>query len=188
MVQTIAFRKTKDEFGWLSNMSPHSVTIFGHHARTAEHLFQALRFGIDTEEARIVLACASPMSAKLTAKALVRDRGERIYKTKPRSGDDLLNMALVVGLKVDQHPALAERLRATEDAHIIEDTSFRPQPDLYWGARRYGGIGEGPLVDLSVLDDLWCVTGPDPQEWLGKNHLGRTWMNRRHYISTPRMI
>lgn len=186
MVQTIAFRKTKDEYGWLSNMSPHSVTLLGHHARTAEHLFQALRFGLDTEEARVVLACASPMAAKLTAKALVRDRGELIYKTRPRSGDDLLNMALVVGLKVDQHPVLAERLRATEDAVIIEDTSFRPRPDLYWGARRHEGdpvVGEG--------DDAlrcWFVRGDKSQAWLGLNHLGRTWMNRRHYISTPRML
>lgn len=188
MVQTIAFRKTKDEFGWLSNMSPHSVTHQGHHARTAEHLFQSLRFGLDSEEAGVVLACTSPMSAKLTAKALVRDRGELIYKTKPRSGYDLLNMALVVGLKVDQYPALAERLRATGDAHIIEDTSFRPRPDVFWGARRYNGLDLEPSATPDPLSEVWMVQGGDPQGWIGENHLGRTWMVRRHYISTPRML
>jgi len=36
----IAFKKVKDPYGWLGNMSPHPIGEF----RTAEHLFQATRF------------------------------------------------------------------------------------------------------------------------------------------------
>jgi len=37
---TIAFKKVREAYGWMSNMSPHPIQTW----RTAEALFQALRF------------------------------------------------------------------------------------------------------------------------------------------------
>ena len=64
---TIAFTKTKAPFGWLGNMSPFPITHEGKEWRTAEALFQALRFE-DEEIKEAIRAERSPMGAKMVAK------------------------------------------------------------------------------------------------------------------------
>jgi predicted NAD-dependent protein-ADP-ribosyltransferase YbiA (DUF1768 family) len=65
---TIAFKKVKDAFGWMSNMSPHPLAIEdGNHLkhwRTAEAVFQAMRFD-SPSISEAIRECPSPMGAAI---------------------------------------------------------------------------------------------------------------------------
>lgn len=61
--QGIAFSKVREPHGWMGNMSPHPLEMFGKSWRTSEALFQAMRF---TDEAprEEIRSKTSPMAAK----------------------------------------------------------------------------------------------------------------------------
>lgn len=121
----ILFRKVREEYGWLSNMSPHPVDGY----RTAEALFQASRFE-DTAIQEEIRACTSPMAAKMVAK-----RHAAKMAIHPRSNADLELMRSVVRRKLEAYPEMARRLLATEDTEIVEDVTARPnESGLFWGA------------------------------------------------------
>jgi len=151
----IAFTKVKLPWGWLGNMSGHSVMFNGLRWPTAEALFQALRFAADDPVREAIRIQKSPMSAKMTAKAH-RDR----MAIAPQSAEDLDLMRAVVRLKLEQHMVNEEFarqvriLRSYSSALIIEDCSKRTHGSgLFWGAQHLGGD---------------C--------WKGHNYLGRIWM------------
>jgi ribA/ribD-fused uncharacterized protein len=150
---TIAFTKVKEPFGWLGNMSPHPVVYEDKEYRTAEALFQALRFKDPTIMEAIRLE-KSPMSAKMLAK---KHKAEMFLC--PMSGADVEVMRIVLRLKIEQHPELKEELLATGDETIVEDCTKRDRGSArFWGA---------VLVD---------------GEWQGENMLGRLWMNLRREL------
>ena len=65
----IAFTKVDLPFGELGNMSPHRITYEGKRYKTAEALFQALRF--EDEEIREELrSLASPMAVKMRPRSI----------------------------------------------------------------------------------------------------------------------
>ena len=64
----ITFTKNDLPYGWLGNMSAYPVRYRGKLYRTAEALFQALRFR-DEAVIEAIRANSSPFGAKLTAKA-----------------------------------------------------------------------------------------------------------------------
>lgn len=148
-------------------MAPFPVSFGGREWRTAEALFQALRFcdrggpqvALDghlvTDHLDVVEKIwrqKSPMAAKMVTKK-VRDR----MVVEPFSRHDLDNMRLVLRLKVEQHPGLAALLDATGDVELIEDCSNRMGGSgLFWGAARMP----------------WG-------RWVGENHLGKLWMELR---------
>lgn len=157
----IVFTTVRGAYGWLGNMSPHPIELrLGGHLdgiwRTAEHLFQAHRFGAPAivEEIR---AAKSPMTAKLIAK-----KNAALMDVVPRSVADIGAMRLVLGMKLHEHPQLGELLDATGDAFIVEDVTARPnESGLFWGARRSAAGHTGP------------------SRWVGTNTLGRLWMDWR---------
>lgn len=149
----VAFRKTKEPYGWLGNMSAHPVVHNGLVWKTTEALFQALRFSdpIIREEIR---KQTSPMGAKMFAKARLN-----LMTVKPQSAEDLDNMRLVIRLKIEQHLQLRSDLLATGDAIIIENcTSRQHGSGLFWGAA---------LIEC---------------EWKGENVLGKLWMELRNSL------
>lgn len=146
--EIIAFTKVRLPYGWLGNMSPYAITYLGYEYSTAEALFQCLRFK-DEEVIQEIWEQASPMAAKMKAK---KHREKMVIA--PASAEDVKNMAMVLMLKVDQHPQLKTQLLATGDATIIEDCTKRPRA-TFWGAA---------LVD---------------GKWKGENKLGKLWMELR---------
>jgi hypothetical protein len=146
----ILIRGVKEADGWLGNMSPFSLEHDGVLWRTAEALFQALRF--PPGDIRYAIQKErSPMAAKLRAKALAS-----AMIVAPRSPRDVDQMRDVLRLKLEQHPRLKVSLAATAPRVIIEDCSRRPSASgLFWGAAREG---EG---------------------WRGENRLGKLWMELR---------
>lgn len=139
----IAFTKVALPYGWLGNMSPHPINYEGKTWRTAEALFQALRF--DNEQDReAIRSQTSPMAAKLVAK-----RRKLNMVVIPGSDQDVDNMRLVLRLKVEQHPSLRRQLVDTGDAEIIEDCTNRRAS--IWGAQ----YGQGRWNGRNLLGSLW---------------------------------
>jgi ribA/ribD-fused uncharacterized protein len=159
MSNVIAFRRVREPYGWLGNMSPHSITFkFGDTPNTwptAEHLFQAVRFPMNSPIREQIRAERSPMAAKMMAKKYSAQ-----MVVQPRSDQDVGNMRFVLMCKLHEHEALGAELRATGDARIVEDCSARAnESGLFWGA---------------------CRDDRAPGGWWGLNKLGELWMSIRN--------
>lgn len=144
MAGIIRFNKTKEAYGWLSNMSAHPVKYNNVWWMTTEALFQALRFPESSKIREVIREQKSPMSAKMMAKKFVDQ-----MEVKPCSPRDVENMRLMLRLKIGVHKDLRQELINTGDAIIIEDcTSRKASP---WGARLVGNewVGE------NLLGRLW---------------------------------
>lgn len=154
----ISFTKVSLPWGWLGNMSPFPVVYEGEAYRTAEALFQAMRFDRNNPIREEIRAAKSPFQAKLLARA---HEDEMIVA--PRSSRDLDQMRLVLRLKVEQNSTtLRDELAAlmgSGERAIIEDCTRRPHGSgLFWGAA---------LIDTAA------------GVWQGENWLGRLWMEMR---------
>ena len=126
----IAFTKVSLPFGWLGNMSPHSVTWNDLTWKTAEALFQARRFAPDDPIIEVIRAQSSPMGAKMKSKTAASRR-----VIVPLSAEDVALMREVVSLKLAQHPELLGMLLSTTGRDLIEDCSKRARGSgLFWGA------------------------------------------------------
>ena len=151
----IAFTKVKLPYGWLGNMSPFPVPFAGLWWRTSEHLFQALRFPVDSPVRDLIRSQASPMAAKLLSKKYKARR-----TVTPLSAEDLENMRHCLRLKAGTHCQIREHLLNTGDRMLIEDVSGRPKKNDPWGMRLQG------------------------QMWRGENLLGQMWMELRADLAT----
>lgn len=162
----IAFRKVRAPWGWLSNMSPHPVHFEGYEWKTAEHLFQGLRFRAPDLWVRTVIRQqTSPMSAKMTAKRHLHNA-----VVVPRSPEDLDNMRKVLRLKLEQHADLRKALVATGESRLIEDVSARPsESGLFWGMR---------WIPAHIVEGVQIADG----HWEGQNKLGELWAEVRKEI------
>lgn len=151
----VVFRKVKDEFGWMSNMSAHPVRWEGEHYRTTEALFQCLRFSPDQVHIRnLIRSQTLPMDAKNVAKSFA---GE--MRIQERGGADMENMRTCLELKIATYPALRDALLTTGERTIIEDVTRRPEGSgLFWGAALEGDT------------------------WRGSNCLGVLWMDIREAL------
>ena len=65
-LRSVAFRKTKDRYGGLSNMaSGFPIVVNGIRIRTAEALYQACRYPTRPDVQRLIIEERSPMTAKM---------------------------------------------------------------------------------------------------------------------------
>ncbi len=150
----ITITKVKEPFGWLSLMSPHPIQYEGKTFRTAEALFQWLRFKDQPDVQKVILEQKSPIGAKMKA------RLNRAFLNRSEKWDesetDLALMKKCMELKVQQHPSLKDKLIDTGNAIIIEDcTTHDRESARFWGAVKVDG------------------------KWVGKNFLGKLWMEVR---------
>ncbi len=149
----ISFNKVDEPYGWMSNMSPFKVNYQGKIWPTTEALFQAMRFENNPEIQEMIRVQKSPMSAKMVAK---KTEYKKLKTVEATSEKDLDNMRICIGLKLDQHPQLKEKLKKTGNFEIYENIAKRKgKRHLFWGAE---------LVD---------------GEWMGKNWMGKIWMEKR---------
>lgn len=151
----VLIRRVAEPYGGLGNMSPHPIVYRGDEYRTAEALFQCLRFDDEAIQTRI-WEQSSPMAAKMIAK-----KHRDLMVVPPQSERDLENMQLVIGLKTDQHAEIERMLLETGDRAILEDCTKRASASgLFWGAARRDS------------------------HWEGSNWLGRLWMDLRSQIQS----
>lgn len=142
----IAFRKTGEAFGGLSNMAPgFPIIMLGHRIRTAEALYQACRFPHLPHVQRMILDEGSPMTAKMRSKP---------YRGDSRSDWDdvrvpIMKWCLRVKLAANWS-AFSTLLLETGDRPIVEDS----RKDDFWGAKPEAGTLEGRNVLGRLLMDL----------------------------------
>jgi ribA/ribD-fused uncharacterized protein len=152
----IAFRKTGEEFGGLSNMAPgYPITLLGQRIRTAEALYQACRFPHLPDVQRMILAETSPMTAKM--------------RSKPHRGDSradwdvvrvpIMKWCLRVKL-ANNWSSFSTLLLRTGDRPIVEDS----RKDDFWGAKPDADSLEGCNVLGRLLMELRTLLVKDPTE------------------------
>lgn len=137
------FRKTKDRFGGLSNMSAgFPLRINGTRILTAEALYQCCRFPELPDLQKIIIEQKSPMSAKMKGKP---------YRAQTRPDWDQVRIPIMywcLELKLAQNwSAFGELLIATGEHDIVEESGRDP----FWGALVEP---DGRLYGVNVLGRL----------------------------------
>jgi len=141
----ISFTKVDLPYGWLGNMVASPIEFNGLSWRTAEALFQSLRF----DDPLLIDFCQkakSPFGLKLSLK-----KHQHQMVIAPKSLEDIANMQSILRLKFSQHPNLKQQLIDTGDAILIEDVSARKSGNgKFWGAYLENGywIGDNMLGNL----------------------------------------
>lgn len=122
--------------------------------RTAEALFQVLRFDKYPDVQREIWEQKSPMGAKMKARKNreLLTRGEKWDESE----DDIPKMKLVLQLKLEQHPELKQKLLDTGNALIAEDCTTHDRESARW----------------------WGMVKKDGK-WIGENIFGEIWMKIR---------
>lgn len=143
----ISFRKTNEKFGGLSNMAAgFSLNINGIIVRSAEHLYQAMRFPVNPEIQQEILSEYSPMTAKMISKKY-RDKYTRPDWDKVR----ISVMRWILEVKLSQNwETFGHLLLETGDKAIVE---VSPN-DRFWGAVVSGDIYEGTNALGRLLMDI----------------------------------
>lgn len=146
MNEFIGFKKVKDEYGWMGNMSPHPVEYDGKVWKTCEALFQSLRFDNDMIK-EIIRSEKSPMGAKMKSKSF---RNNRVVKEM--SKEDVENMRMVVKLKFDNYEWIRKELKKLKGMIIYENVDKRKGGrNSFWG----GYVVNGVLIGDNVMGKIW---------------------------------
>jgi ribA/ribD-fused uncharacterized protein len=130
LADTIAFHKTRAEYGGLSNMAAgYSLNINNIIIPSAEHLYQACRFPHNTQLQFEIINEPSPMTAKMIGRrniSLTRHDWDQVrYKI----------MQWVLEVKLSQNwESFGNLLFSTGSKHIVE----RAPKDKVWGAVQEG--------------------------------------------------
>jgi type I restriction enzyme, S subunit len=140
---SVVFLKTNDKFGGLSNMaSGFPLEVNGLHILTSEALYQACRFPHMPEIQRLIIAQASPMTAKMKSKP---------YRRNSRSDWNRVRVKIMrwcLRVKLAQNwPKFSQLLLATGDLPIVEQS----RRDDFWGAKP---VDNQTLVGMNVLGRL----------------------------------
>jgi ribA/ribD-fused uncharacterized protein len=141
--EAVAFRKTNEKFGGLSNMAPgFPLVVNGAHIRTAEALYQACRFPHMPEVQKLILDERSPMTAKMRSKP---------HRKDSRPDWDAIRAPIMkwcLRVKLAQNwTTFGDLLLATGNHPIVEDS----RKDDYWGAKM---VDSDTLAGQNVLGRL----------------------------------
>ncbi len=137
------FHKTAEQFGGLSNMAGgFPLGVAGIRILTSEALYQACRFPMLPAVQRLIVAQASPMSAKMKSKP-------HRAQTRPGWDDDRVEiMRWCLRVKLAQHPErFGALLLSTGERPIVEQS----RRDAFWGAKV---VDDATLVGQNVLGRL----------------------------------
>ncbi len=140
---SVVFRKTKEDFGGLSNMAPgFPLEVNGIRIRTSEALYQACRFPHMPDLQRRIINERSPMTAKMRGKPFRNESRPDWNAVRVK----IMRWCLRVKLAQNWHQ-FGQVLLETGDRPIVE----RSQKDDFWGAKATQG---NMLVGMNVLGRL----------------------------------
>lgn len=141
----VVFRRTKETWGGLSNMSAgFPLLIEGVRILTSEALYQACRFPHRPDLQRRILAERSPMAAKMAGKPHRADTRADWDEVRV----DVMRWCLRVKLR-QNWCSFEGLLRSTGPREIVEDS----HKDTFWGAKTLAG-NPGVLIGQNVLGEL----------------------------------
>ena len=141
--ECVAFKKTKDEYGGLSNMAPgFPLLINGIKIGTSEALYQACRFPHLPKVQHIIIDERSPMTAKM------RSRAYLIYSRQDWALVRVNIMRWCLRVKLAQNwDKFSELLLSTGQKPIVEKCNTKD----FWGAKF---IDPNTLVGTNALGRL----------------------------------
>ena len=117
-LRSVAFRKTKERYGGLSNMaSGFPIVVNGIRIRTAEALYQACRYPTRPDVQRLIIEERSPMTAKMKAKRFTNDTRRDWDNVRVK----IMRWCLRVKL-AQNWDSFGTLLLSTGDASIVEDS------------------------------------------------------------------
>lgn len=132
----------RDEFAFLSNFYPASVTLDNFHYRTVEHAYQAAKT-FDAAQRAMIALYSSPATAKQFGKKVtLRNDWELI---KEQAMLDLLRQKFAI-------PELRAKLIATAKARLIEGNYWN---DTYWGVCNGQGKNRLGILLMKVRDEIF---------------------------------
>lgn len=144
--ECITFKSTKGRYGALSNMAPDfPIYINGNSIRTAEALYQALRFPENPEIQEQIINFPSPIAAKKFGRTQINKSRKdwNIHRFKI--------MKFCIEIKLLQNKDLfTEVLLSTKDLPIVEYT----EKDKVWGAITEGDFYVGTNALGRLLMEL----------------------------------
>jgi ribA/ribD-fused uncharacterized protein len=137
------FRKTKENFGGLSNMaSGFPIEINGIHIYSSEALYQACRFPHLPEVQQTILEQKSPMTAKMVSKPFREESRKDWMQIRIKV------MRWCLKVKLAQHfDSFGRLIESTNSRDIVEESSKDP----FWGAIR---INEMEMKGVNALGRL----------------------------------
>ena len=143
--EVVWFRKTKEDFGGLSNMcSGYPLKVNGHKILTSEALYQACRFPHLPEVQHTIISQKSPMAAKMKSKP---------YRNRTRPDWDSKRIAIMkwaLQVKLAQNfIKFGNLLEETNPKQIVEDS----RKDKFWGAIR-SKDDQNILIGVNALGRL----------------------------------
>lgn len=143
---TIYFYLPRDQWGWMSNFSPHGIELDGSWWQTVEHYFQAAKFvETDPTHAAAIQRARTPRDAARRG----RDRSHPIRRDWEAVKDEIMRRA--VTRKFETHAELREKLLATGDEQLVEASPI----DFYWGCGNDGtGLNRLGEILMSVRASL----------------------------------
>jgi len=132
--EEINFYTKNGEFGFLSNFYPSPFVVEGKSYATNEHYFQSQK--ATTEELREWIRLApTPYAAMKAGRSLRDDKGE-LKKDWADKKSDVMFVGILA--KFSQNPDLKEKLLATGDAVLHEDSPT----DMIWGKKGEDRLGK----------------------------------------------
>jgi ribA/ribD-fused uncharacterized protein len=138
------YHRDREAFGFLSNFYPASIELDGETWPTVEHYYQAQK-STDGDYRQAIRQSISPGRAKRlaappgTPRRVSAQSWFRRNKSEPRPDWHEVKLEIMrraVRAKFTQNADLAEQLRATGTAELIEDSPSEP----FWG---FGPDGQG---------------------------------------------
>jgi ribA/ribD-fused uncharacterized protein len=133
MEEEINFYSRNSEYGWLSNFARYPQTVDGKTYKTNEHYYQSQKT-TDAEVSNWIASASSPFLAMRAGRSL------RVGKDFRSDWEKIKVEVMLKGLraKVQQHADLAQKLLATGNAAIHEDSPT----DMFWGKKGKDMLGK----------------------------------------------
>lgn len=153
-----AWNRFVDKMTFLGNMVESEIQYKDQQWKSAEALFQSLRFE-DKKTIEEIRTAEKAFFAKQIAKNYSNKR-----TVNPESNEDIKNMEKVLWLKFTQNEDLRNKLLATGNALIIEDAGSRKEKDraLFWGAvyekDKNNSVGSANWHGKNMLGKLLMLT------------------------------
>ncbi|HGN6580301.1 NADAR family protein [Bacillus cereus] len=154
------FRKTKEEYGGLSNMAAgFPIELNGARILSSEALYQAMRFPNHPDYQKEIIQQKSPMTAKMISK-----------KYRPHTREDwedvrIMIMRWCLRVKLIQNwDKFGSLLLSTLDKQIVEESN----KDDFWGARP---SDMNLLVGTNALGRLLMELRAELTKFIGKKEL-----------------
>lgn len=142
----VCIRKVADDWGILCNFARTPLSVHGITFKSAEQLFQVLKF-TDEEPIKAIYQAANP---KYTAK-----HWEKTHR-RPDWGNIIVDaMKFCLATKYEQSQVFRDTLLQTSNAFIVEDQTTFPKKNAdTWGTKLIGNEYVGPNLLGRLLMEL----------------------------------